>query len=76
MKKLYRILLLVFLMTIYVSASYSQPGGPGGGPSNGTDEPVGGNAGVPLDGGAIELLIAGLCYLGYRKVKGMFTAKK
>ncbi len=42
----------------------AQPGGGGGGQGNGGNPP----AGVPIDGGAISLII-GSAYYGYKKIK-------
>lgn len=49
---------LVLILTSTISA-FAQPGDPGGGPGGG-NPPVG--AGVPLDGGALGLLVAGAIY--------------
>jgi hypothetical protein len=60
---------LILIATTTLSTYAQGPGDPGGGPSGG-DPPVG--AGVPLDGGAIALLIAGAAYgiKSLRKKKG------
>lgn len=71
MKKTHKILLLIVLLTIQISVLMAQPGGPGGGPGGG-DPPVGGGAGIPLDGGALELLLAGLAYMGFTKTRAWF----
>lgn len=56
---------LVFIFTISIGVSLAQPGDPGGGPGAGED-PVG--TGVPLDGGSLMLLIAGVTY-GAKQLK-------
>ena len=73
MKKSYKIALLIVLLTIQISVLMAQPGGPGGGPGGG-DPPVGG-AGIPLDGGALELLLVGLSYLGLSKARVWFKTR-
>ncbi len=61
MKKL---ISLFAVITIFgIMSLFAQPGGPGGGPGGG-DPPVG----VPIDGGAAALLVAGAVY-GARKLK-------
>lgn len=50
---------LILVATTTLSTFAQGPGDPGGGPGGG-DPPVG--AGVPLDGGALGLLIAGAIY--------------
>jgi hypothetical protein len=57
--------LLAALLFFGVMNLYAPPGDPGGGPGGG-DPPVGTD--VPIDGGAIVLLIAGAAY-GVRKLK-------
>ncbi len=57
-KKIRLVLFLLFFICVITSLN-AQPGGPGGGPGGG-DPPVG--TGVPLDGGALGLLIAGAIY--------------
>ena len=59
------LLALVFIFTISIGVSFAQPGDPGGGPGAGED-PVG--TGVPLDGGSLLLLIAGVTY-GAKQLK-------
>lgn len=54
-----------FICFFTVGATFAQPGEPGGGPGAGED-PVG--AGVPLDGGSLLLLIAGVTY-GAKQLK-------
>lgn len=56
-----RIAFIAFILIISstISTFAQGPGDPGGGPVGG-DPPVG--AGVPLDGGALGLLIAGAIY--------------
>jgi len=62
-----KIVFVVFVLIATATLSiYAQPGETGGGPGGG-DPPVGG-AGVPLDGGALGLLIAGAVY-GVKKLK-------
>jgi hypothetical protein len=61
MKKL--IAFLAVLLFFGVFNLYAPPGDPGGGPGGG-DPPVG----VPIDGGAVVLLIAGAAY-GAKKLK-------
>ena len=73
MKKTHKILLVIVMLSIQVSMLMAQPGGPGGGPGGG-DPPVGG-AGIPLDGGALELLLAGLVYMGFTKTKAWYKRR-
>jgi hypothetical protein len=73
MKKSHKIALLIVLLTIQISVLMAQPGGPGGGPGGG-DPPVGG-AGIPLDGGALELLITGIAYMGFTKFRAWFKGR-
>jgi hypothetical protein len=54
---------LAALLFFGVFNLYAPPGDPGGGPGGG-DPPVG----VPIDGGAVVLLIAGAAY-GVKKIK-------
>ena len=54
---------LAALLFFGVFNLYAPPGDPGGGPGGG-DPPVG----VPIDGGAVVLLIAGAAY-GAKKLK-------
>jgi hypothetical protein len=75
MKKSHKIALLIVLLTIQISVLVAQPGGPRGGPGGG-DQQVGGGTGIPLDGGALELLLAGLAYIGFTKTKAWFNSKK
>jgi len=58
LKKNKLVAILTFILFSSIAA-YSQPGDPGGGPGGG-DPPVG--AGVPLDGGALGLLVVGALY--------------
>jgi len=60
-KKIKLVLLFSSFLTISsIFSGFAQgPGDPGGGPGGG-DPPVG--TGVPLDGGALSLLIAGAIY--------------
>jgi hypothetical protein len=74
MIKINKTILIIVLYTLQISVLMAQPGGPGGGPGGG-DAPVGG-AGIPLDGGALELLLAGVVYLGFTKTKAWFKIKK
>ena len=57
--------LLAALLFFGLINLYAPPGDPGGGPGGG-DPPVGTD--VPIDGGAIVLLIAGAAY-GAKKLK-------
>ena len=82
MKKLHkRILAHVFLISLSLSLSVpliADPGAPGSDPTiaaTGGQFVSGEASGVPLDGGVLELLVAGAVYLGYRKVKGFAAAK-
>jgi hypothetical protein len=75
MKKLHkRILAHVFLISLSLSLSVpliADPGAPGADPAVGASggQFVSGDAsGVPLDGGVIELLLAGAAVAGFRKV--------
>ncbi len=61
MKKLTTILAALLFFGVF--NLYAPPGDPGGGPGGG-DPPVG----VPIDGGAVVLLIAGAAY-GAKKIK-------
>jgi hypothetical protein len=83
MKKQYkRILALLFLVSLSLSLSVpllADPGAPGGDPASGSTstESVGGSSsGVPLDGGVLELFIAGVGYMAYRKAKTFFARKE
>jgi len=76
MKKLHkRILAHVFLISQSLSLSVpliADPGAPGSNPAVGASggQFVSGDAsGVPLDGGLIELLVAGAALAGFRAVK-------
>lgn len=64
MKKNTVIKKIVFVVFVLIATTIlsinAQPVDPGGGPGGG-DPPVGGT-GVPLDGGALSLLIAGVIY--------------
>ena len=76
MKKYNKILLLVLLfIAIQVVAVYAQPGDPGGSPV-GLGPRVGDVAAVPLDGGALELLLAGFAVVGFVKIKSWLKRKK
>ena len=82
MKKLHkRILAHVFLISLSLSLSVpliADPGAPGDDPSlgaTGSQDVGGSSSGVPLDGGVLELLVAGAVYLGYKKVRGFAVAK-
>jgi hypothetical protein len=68
MKKL--TLFLALLLFFGVFNLYAPPGEPGGGPG-GDDPPVG----VPIDGGAVVLLIAGAAY-GVKKLRNSKTKKE
>ena len=83
MKKLNkRILALAFLLSLSPLLPLSllaDPGGPGSDPAiaaTGGQFVSGEASGVPLDGGALELLIAGAAFLGYKKAKGLIAAKR
>lgn len=58
--------LLAALLFFGVMNLYAPPGDPGSGPGAG-DPPVGDTA-VPIDGGAVALLVAGAAY-GAKKLK-------
>jgi len=76
MRKINKMTFLVLFWAFQASLVFAQPGSPGGVPGIG-DAPVGGGgAGIPLDGGAIELLLAGLAYLGFTKAKAWFKNRK
>jgi hypothetical protein len=82
MKKLHkRILVLAFLLSLSLPLSLdilADPGAPGSDPTiaaTGGQFVSGEASGVPLDGGVIELLIAGAAFLGYKKAKGLIAAK-
>ena len=82
MKKLHkRILVLAFLLSLSLPLSLSilaDPGAPGSDPTiaaTGGQFVSGEASGVPLDGGVLELLVAGAVYLGYKKVRGFAAAK-
>ena len=73
MKKLHkRILAHVFLISLSLSLSVPLIADPG---ATGSQDVGGGSNGVSLDGGVLELLVAGAVYLGYRKVRGFAAAK-
>ena len=68
MKKLHkRILVLAFLLSLSLSilADPGGPGSPGDTPSGILKVGDAGSSGVPLDGGVLELLVAGAVFLGY-----------
>jgi hypothetical protein len=67
-----RELLIVLLIAFSMITLYAQPGDPGGAPTGG--DPV--VSTVPLDGGALELLMAGLAIIGFKKIKKWFKEKK
>lgn len=58
-------ILFAALLFFGVMNLYAPPGDPGGGPAG--DPPVGDTA-VPIDGGAVALLVAGVAY-GAKKLK-------
>jgi hypothetical protein len=60
------IVALIFIFTISIGVSFAQPGDPAGDPVGGGGGPIG--LGVPLDGGSLLLLIAGLTY-GAKQLK-------
>jgi hypothetical protein len=64
--------LLAALLFFGVINLYAPPGDPGGGPGGG-DPPVGTD--VPIDGGAIVLLIAGVAY-GAKKLRKTKLTRK
>ena len=76
MKKTHKIILLAVLLTLQISVLLAQPGGPGPGPGGGDPEVGGGGAGIPLDGGVLELFLAGLAIIGYSKTKAWFGRNK
>ncbi|NTW33211.1 MAG: hypothetical protein HGB12_11420 [Bacteroidetes bacterium] len=59
---------IIIFFFIGLTAIMAQPGGPGGGPGAG-DGTVGSGVEVPINGGAIFMLIAGLVY-GIIKLRG------
>lgn len=62
--------LLIFtaMLCFFALTAFAPPGDPGGGPG-GDDPPVGDPpVGVPIDGGAVALLVAGAAY-GAKKIK-------
>jgi len=65
-----RILALAFILSLSLSLPIlADPGTPGGSPAGTEVVGGGGNSGVPLDGGIIELLVAGAVLAGFRAVK-------
>lgn len=69
----YRIVSVLFLIAINWMTGFAQLDNPPGGTGGGL--PVGGEAGVPLDGGVIALLLGGAAmlyqqFVGFRKRKG------
>ena len=72
MKNLTRIILLLFVLGMALGSTsvYADPGTPGGTPGGGnTVGGGGGDPGVPLDGGALGLLLAGTAFMGIRKAR-------
>jgi len=69
MKRSNQIKIIVFTAMLWLSEAmlYCQPSGPPGG--GGDTGPIGSDAGIPLDGGLISLLLAGLGILAVRKFK-------
>lgn len=64
----HRILLIFLVLLFVILPLWSQPGGPPGGDGGGGA--VGGAAGVPLDGGAVALIIGGIAmYFGKKKLR-------
>lgn len=55
------------LFVITTAVIYAQPGGTGGGQGQGGNPPGGGGA-VPIDGGAVSLVI-GVAAYGYKKFR-------
>jgi hypothetical protein len=72
MKNKKHILILLFIM-FFSTLIYAQPGVPGGDPSGEPGGPVG--TGVPLDGGSLFMLIAGVAY-GAKRLKEKGKAEK
>ncbi|MDC0584654.1 hypothetical protein OAO55_02875 [Bacteroidales bacterium] len=66
-KNIFKYSVAAITLLILVSNAIAQPGSPPGGGGGG--EMVGGGTGVPLDGGAIALLVAGSGML-YKKFFG------
>ena len=71
-------LIILSLTTFYpgiinADPSPGMPGlsGGGGSPSGGQTVDSGGSSGVPLDGGIIELLVAGTALAGYKKIRAV-----
>lgn len=64
---LHTTLSLIAMLWLGTFELIAQPGGPPGGGGGGG--PVGGDAGVPLDGGILSLLLAGLGILAVRRLK-------
>ncbi|MFN8321915.1 MAG: hypothetical protein U0T74_04605 [Chitinophagales bacterium] len=56
------------LFVITTAVIYAQPGGTGGGQGQGGNPPGGGGGAVPIDGGAIGLVIGAAAY-GYKRLK-------
>jgi hypothetical protein len=76
MKKLHkRILVLAFLLSLSLSLSVpliADPGAPGADPSlgaTGSQDVGGSSSGVPLDGGVLEIIIAGVAAAAIGAVK-------
>ena len=59
------------LFTISESAAQRNNNGKGGGKGKGNDKPKGGTTGVPIDGGASVLLVAGAAY-GLKKLRDQY----
>jgi hypothetical protein len=62
-----KLFLILFFSVFVVFALTAQPGEPPGGSGGGV--PVGGEAGVPLDGGLLSMLLAGIAICAYRKLR-------
>ncbi|MGM0650291.1 MAG: PID-CTERM protein-sorting domain-containing protein [Bacteroidota bacterium] len=64
MKK--KIKLLLSMLVVFFLCSFAPPGEPGGEPEE--DDPPVGEVSVPIDGGAIALLVGGAVY-GVKKIR-------
>jgi len=79
MKPTYKSIALVSLISLSLSVSVpllADPGAPGADPSVGaTSSQNVGSSGVPLDGGVLEILLAGAAVAGFGKARGLQRAK-